>query len=63
MRACEQEERLVLSGLVRCIVGNPFRPSTVSPAWQTPQAVALAQAAYEHRDLPSGHLDPARLAQ
>jgi hypothetical protein len=48
--------------LLRCIFGNPFRPVTLSPAWQTPQVVGLAQAAYEHRDLPAGHLDPARLA-
>jgi hypothetical protein len=52
----------VLSNLLRCIIGNPFRPVTVSPAWQTPQVIALAQAGYEHRDLPSGHLDPTRLA-
>jgi hypothetical protein len=41
---------------------NPFRPVTVSPAWQTSQAVALAQAAYEQRELPAGDLDVARLA-
>ena len=48
--------------VLRCIFGNPFRPVTVSPALQAPQVVALAHAAYDERDLPSGHLDPARLA-
>jgi hypothetical protein len=48
--------------LLRDIFGNPFRPVTVSPAWQSPTIVALAQAAYDERDLPAGTLDPARLA-
>ena len=41
---------------------NPFRPVTPEPAWSTPQVVALAQAAYEQRELPAGTLDLARLA-
>jgi hypothetical protein len=48
--------------VLRDIVGNPFRPVTVSPACLTPQVVALARAAYDQRDLPAGTLDPARLA-
>jgi hypothetical protein len=48
--------------LLRCVFGNPFRPLTVSPAWQTLQVVALAQAAYEERVMPSGNLDTARLS-
>jgi hypothetical protein len=44
------------------IFGNPFRPTTVSPAWQTPTVVALAQAAYSNRILPAETLDHARLA-
>jgi hypothetical protein len=48
--------------LIRDIVGNPFRPVTVSRARRTRQLVLLAQAAYEHRELPSGTLDGARLA-
>jgi hypothetical protein len=47
---------------LRDLFGNPFRPAIVSPAWRTPQVLALAQAAYEHRDLPAGTLDVARLA-
>jgi hypothetical protein len=49
-------------GIVRDIFCNPFRPATVSPAWLTPSVLALAQAAYEERALPSGELDTARLA-
>jgi hypothetical protein len=41
---------------------RPFHPISGSPAWQTPQVVALAQAAYDERDLPAGTLDLARLA-
>jgi hypothetical protein len=48
--------------LLRDIFGNRFRPVSVSPTCRAPQVVALAQAAYEQRELPAGHLDPARLA-
>jgi hypothetical protein len=47
--------------LLRDIFGNPFHPVAVNPAWQTPQVVALAQAAYDQRELPAGTLDTARL--
>jgi hypothetical protein len=48
--------------LLRDVFGNPFRHVTVSPAWRTPEVASLAQAAYDQRELPSGHLAPARLA-
>lgn len=48
--------------LVREVFGNPFRPVAVDPAWLTPTVTALAGAAYEQRQLPSGTLDYARLA-
>jgi hypothetical protein len=52
------------AGIAREVWGNPFRPVTVAPAWLSWNggAVArLAQDAYHERQLPSGHLDPARL--
>jgi hypothetical protein len=52
---------LAQTALLRDIF-RPFRPVTLDTAWQTPQVVALAQAAYDQRELPAGHLDPARLA-
>jgi hypothetical protein len=48
--------------LLREVFGNPFGPATCDPAWRTPDAVALAQAAYDERHLPAGTLDAARLA-
>jgi hypothetical protein len=51
--------------LLRCIFGNPFRPVTLDPAWFAWNDGAvrkMAQAAYDQRAMPSGHLDAARLA-
>jgi hypothetical protein len=48
--------------VLRCIIGNPFRPVSLDPAWRTPTVISLANAAYEERILPSGKLDPDRLA-
>jgi hypothetical protein len=46
-----------LDALVRDIFGNPFRPSTpLDRAWLGPTVVGLANAAYEHRTLPSAEL-------
>jgi hypothetical protein len=56
-RAAKQRE----CDLLRDIIGNPFRPVAVSPGWVTPQVAALAQAAYQERELPSGTLGPTRL--
>jgi hypothetical protein len=47
---------------MRDVVGNPYRPTAFDPAWRTSTVVALAEAAYEERLLPSGELDPSRLA-
>jgi hypothetical protein len=54
--------RAVQVELVREVFGNPFRAVTVNPAWLAPTVMSLATTAYEERDLPSGHLDPARLS-
>jgi len=56
------EERRAYSDLIREMIGNPFRPALVQPAWLTPAVTSLATAAYEERSLPSGELDLARLA-
>jgi hypothetical protein len=51
--------------LLRDIIGNPFRPVTIDSAWLTRRESTvrqLAEAAYQERSLPSGHLDTGRLA-
>jgi hypothetical protein len=40
----------------------PFSHTHVEPSWLTREALALAQAAYDERQLPEGTLDPARPA-
>jgi hypothetical protein len=54
------KERLAQANLLRDIFGNPFRPPFAPLLLDT--VVSLAQAAYDERELPSGHLDPIRLA-
>jgi hypothetical protein len=44
------------------IFGNPFRPVVLDPRWLTPTVISVAQAAYEERLQPTGHLDAPRLA-
>jgi hypothetical protein len=48
--------------LLRDIDGDPFRPLGADPGGLRPLVASLAGAAYNERDLPSGRLDPARLA-
>jgi hypothetical protein len=55
-------EKAAQTPFLRDIFGSPFRPVALDPAWRTPPVVALATAAYEERILPSGTLDPDRLA-
>jgi hypothetical protein len=51
---------------VRDIFGNPFRPLPPVPPslleWNGGLVRSLAQAVYDDRHLPSGHLDAGRLA-
>jgi hypothetical protein len=56
------EEEEAQAGLLRCIFGNPFRPVALDRSWKTPTALAIAQAAYDDRIVPAGHLDAAHLA-
>jgi len=59
VRASERKRQ---ARLLRCIFGNASRPAPADPTWRTATTVSLATAAYEDRNLPSGHLDPDRLA-
>ena len=59
------EERWHQCTLLRDIFGNPVRPVAIDPAWLVwygGAAAKLAQAVYDERELPSGHLDASRLA-
>jgi hypothetical protein len=56
----QRTEKLIVAWLWD-IFGNPFRPEAISPAWLTPNVVALAEVAYEERSLPAGRLVPQRL--
>jgi hypothetical protein len=51
-----------LCRLLRDLFGNPFRPLSPPDIKRTTTVVSLAQAAYEQRLLPSGELDPRRVA-
>ena len=58
-----KDEDAAQARLLRDLFGPVlFRPLRLDPAWLTQDVVFLAQAAYEERILPSGHLDLARLA-
>lgn len=48
-------------GVLVEVFGNPFRPVVLAPDLRTPLVISLAQAAYDERHLPSGHLDAERL--
>jgi hypothetical protein len=60
-----EAEAATQAALLRDIIGNPFRPVPVDRdqlAWRTATVTALATGADMERELPSGHLDLARLA-
>jgi hypothetical protein len=62
LRSCHPAVQV---SLLREIFGNPFRPVSVDRAWLAWHGGAipgLARVVYEERELPSGHLDAARLA-
>jgi hypothetical protein len=66
LKAVRRTEGSVQTALVRDIFNNPFRPlpplGSAVLAWGDGLVVKLAQAAYNDRILPSGHLNPDRLA-
>jgi hypothetical protein len=60
-REAKRGEQAAQAALMRDLF-NPFRPVRVDRAWLRPAVTSLATAAYEERSLPSGELDPVRLA-
>jgi hypothetical protein len=54
-------EAQIQADILREIIGNPFQPIALDPAWQQSTVTALAQAAYDQRALPAGTLDPDRV--
>jgi hypothetical protein len=59
VKATEEAEQ---AAVFREVTGNPFYRHTINPLWLTPTVPNLAAAAYQERALPSGELDPHRLA-
>jgi hypothetical protein len=58
----EAAEGAAQAGLLLEIFGNPFSTSAFNFDVPAPTMHSLARAAYEYRELPSGALDPDRLA-
>jgi hypothetical protein len=52
-RAAIFRERESQAALVRCVFGNPFRPTALDPSWRTSTVQAIARQVYEERDFPS----------
>jgi hypothetical protein len=61
-RADERAAKAAQAASLRELFGNPFRRVALDPACRTATVVSLAEVAYGERLLPSGHLDPTRLA-
>ena len=55
-------ERAAQAGLIRCMFGNPFSPISIDPTWLTPTVTSVTATTYDERVMPSGELDPARIA-
>jgi hypothetical protein len=49
MQAAKAREKSFQCDLLRDLFGNPFRPVTVTPCWQTPDVVTLAGHIYHDR--------------
>jgi hypothetical protein len=66
MESVRARERQAQAALLRCVFGPlPFRPVSIAPSllsWNDGLVVKMAQAIYDERQVPSGHLDPQRLA-
>jgi hypothetical protein len=46
----ERDVSKLVADLLRCIVGNPFRPVAFEPAWRTEHTVGIAGKMYDERD-------------
>jgi hypothetical protein len=42
--------RAAQASLLRCLLGNPFRPARLDPAWRTRTVQAVAQVIYDEHD-------------
>ena len=66
MESVRARERQAQAALLRCVFGPlPFRPVSIALSllrWNDGLVVKMAQAIYDERQVPSGHLDPQRLA-
>jgi hypothetical protein len=60
--SAEALECAAQTSFLRDLFGTFFAPHHLSPAWLISEICPLAQGAYNVRLLPSGHLDPTRLA-
>ena len=49
LRFAKRELGAYEATLLRCIVGNPFRPASLDPSWLTSTVVALAEGIYADR--------------
>jgi hypothetical protein len=47
--AARSQEVVAQAHLIRCILGNPFRPVALESTWRTSTVVALAQGIYDER--------------
>src|SRR5262249_34082730 len=48
-QAASEAEQRGQAALLRDILGNPFHPVTLDPAWQRPEATVFAEMIYERR--------------
>jgi hypothetical protein len=49
LAAANEGESRIVAALLAEIVGNPFRPVSLNPAWLTSDVLALARGIYEER--------------
>jgi len=62
---CNSDELQQQASILRCIIGNPFRPTPPLPpavlAWNDGTVRRIAEGIYEDRKMPEGTLDNSRL--